>query len=155
MDDYLSKPVRPEDLDRVLERWAPAAAAPVAAEAPAAAAPSSHWDPRYLESLRALESPSDPGLVREIVADFLQSAPRQIASLRAAAGDGDGRSVEQLAHKLKGSCGLLGVTGLAALLQDLELASKGGACHGPAPALERIEREFQAVRPALEAAIAA
>ena len=108
MDDYLSKPLRPEALDAVLERWLGAAPQPTLCGA----------DLRRLAYPRLpRELPRDRGPARGAVRRL---HPPLLDQLDAAARDRDGDLVRRLAHKLKSSCDNVGATRMAALCRTLE-----------------------------------
>jgi CheY-like chemotaxis protein/HPt (histidine-containing phosphotransfer) domain-containing protein len=109
MDDYLSKPLRSEDLDPVLERWLPAAAAD--ADGPAVV------DGERVRSLLDL----GPGLVERIADAFVRATPPLLDELRAAVGGGDAEAAGRLAHKLRGSGETVGALRLAALARRVEV----------------------------------
>ena len=115
MDDYLAKPLRPEELDAVLERWLglPAPELPAAAEPSAAEA---LIDDARMRTFRV----EYPEIVDQLVDLFAVGAPPVIAELRAAIDSGDGDGVRRSAHKLKGSCQNIGATFMATLCRTLE-----------------------------------
>jgi two-component system, sensor histidine kinase and response regulator len=151
MDDYLSKPLRTEALDAVLERWT--GGAPAAAQAPAtaaAAAPAASPAEALLDEARvALFQRDYPEIVSQLVALFVDGTPPLLADLRLAAEGGDAEAVRRGAHKLKGSCQNIGATWLATLARDLEADPAGG------PDAAVLETAFVATRGALEAAVLA
>jgi CheY-like chemotaxis protein/HPt (histidine-containing phosphotransfer) domain-containing protein len=179
MDDYLSKPIAAEELDRVLRRWAPRKALgrastpqdastarapmqaattppsgrPVPARSAEALAPSSTSsaviDPLALEKLRALRLPGEPDLAREVIELFLVDAPVRIAALRGSIERGDLRGVMHGAHTLKGSASHLGAKLLSTLCAHLEEKARAGAPFNAAFATTSIEEEFGRVRAAL------
>jgi two-component system, sensor histidine kinase and response regulator len=108
MDDYLPKPLRPEQLDAVLERWLGAPAEPAPAEP--------MFDGSRIRSFRE----NYPDIVERLVALFADSTPPLLDQLGAAARDRDEDQVRKLAHKLKGSCDNVGATRMAALCRTLE-----------------------------------
>jgi PAS domain S-box-containing protein len=148
MDDYVSKPVTPEELERVLRRWVGAPAAP--AERAAAEPPSSGdlLDEVIVASLMSVDD--DGTLMDEVVATFLKIAPVRLAAIRKAA-KGNPAQLERTAHSFLGSCGNLGCRRMADLCGRLEVLGRSGSTEG-APALVRtLEEEYAAVRPHLEA----
>ena len=56
----------------------------------------------------------------KIIALFLGQIPDEFARLEAAIRSGDGVTVRQIAHKLKGSCRAIGVPRMAALCEVLD-----------------------------------
>jgi len=105
MDDYLSKPLRPEALDEVLARWlgfAPAVDALV--------------DDARMRMFR--DDYSD--IAGQLVDLFLTSTPPLLDDLRAAADADDHDELRRAAHKLKGSCQNIGATFMATLCRTIE-----------------------------------
>jgi PAS domain S-box-containing protein len=142
MDDYVSKPVKPEELEDVLDRWL--------------SQESQEGDPidRYvLDSLRELQGEGEPDLVAEIAGLFLEDAPTRMRDLRKTFGDGDARGVERAAHAIKGSAGNMGATNMANICQELEEAGASGDLSNAATLLDRLESEFERVRAVLEAEV--
>ena len=108
MDDYLAKPLRPEALDAVLERWLGAAP-----EEPPA-------EPIFDDSRIRTFRESYPDIVDRLVALFTDSTPGLLGELEAAAESSDEEQVRRLAHKLRSSCDNVGATRMAALCRALE-----------------------------------
>ncbi len=108
-------------------------------------------DARYIHGLRSLE----PALVREIVGEFLSAAPGRLAELRMASRVADASALRHIAHQLRGTSGMLGALGMTAVLEKLERMGSVGRLDESPRALERLEQEFDAVRPVLEAELAA
>jgi two-component system sensor histidine kinase/response regulator len=115
MDDHLAKPLRPEALDAVLERWLGIAPAADAA-APALAAVGALVDDARLRTFRA----DYPDIVDQLLDLFLTSTPPLLDELRAAAEADDGEALRRAAHTLKGSCQNIGATFMATLCRSIE-----------------------------------
>jgi PAS domain S-box-containing protein len=155
MDDYIAKPVKPAKLNAVLERWASAREGEpeAAGEFPEGvgnghAPPENPMDPVVLDSLREL---GGDDILAELAKLFLEDAEPRLAALGDAVKAGDARTVEQVAHVLKGSSGNMGarrMSGLAAELQDI--GASGDLSKAP-ESLRSLEAEFARVRPALAA----
>jgi signal transduction histidine kinase/DNA-binding response OmpR family regulator len=154
MDDYLSKPLRPEAVDAVLDRWLTAAAAP--AGAPARDAPRSGaaepLDSPTLDEDRFNDLHRDfpPEIVREVVEAFIDSTPPIIERIVLAAEGVDHLEIAQGAHRLKGGCLAVGAGVLNDLASELEVMGKAQA---PGEDLqdraERLEAAWLATRAAL------
>jgi PAS domain S-box-containing protein len=142
MDDYISKPVRSEALERVLDRWAPCESTPpqVAAEQPAPS--EAALDPAVLASLKSMADATDPGLFDQIVQSFLQDSHKGIAALRQAS-DGDGESLRKAAHAVKGMCATIGAETMRAICQELEALGAAGSVAGALPLIDTLTNEFQ------------
>ena len=125
MDDYLSKPLRPEALDAALERWL--GAPPAASTAADAAADDDPFDALVDEARMRVFRVDYPEIIDQLIELFVESTPPLLEELREAAERGDGEDVRRTAHKLKGSCQNIGAGFMAKLAHDLEQSSVGDA----------------------------
>ena len=156
MDDYIPKPVKLEELDSVLKRWVSQVSpkpgvSPAAPDGRAVDEIGAPLDPGVLAGLREL---GDPGLLPELAEMFLDDASSRVAVLREAVEGGDARSVERIAHTLKGSSGNMGAKRMAAICEELQNAGASGDLARAPEQFGRLEEEFGRVRPALEAEMA-
>lgn len=100
---------------------------------------------------RLLEScDDDEELAREVVADFLATAPPVLDRLAQAVADGDAVHARLEAHSLKGSAQTLGAEALAGAGLDMEEAAKHGDLSRAPALLSRMEGELRRLRPSLE-----
>ena len=115
MDDYISKPLRPDQLDAVLERWLGHTGAPVASAA-------SNGDRNGLIDAGRVQRFRDdyPEIADRLVALFADTTPPLLQQLTNAVHASDDEAVRRLAHKLKGSCQNVGAVRMAALCRELE-----------------------------------
>ena len=168
MDDYLSKPMAGDELDRLLRKWAPLPGAagprsrhadPTPEPAPSSRSPSPSRrptpitrapavDPAALEKLRAMRQ-GDSDLVLEVIALFLQETPDRLVSLRDGLSRGDLPLISRVAHTIRGSAGHLGAKALVALCARVEDKARQGVPFNNAFALSSIEEEIGRVRDAL------
>ena len=158
MDDYVAKPVKAEELDRVLRRWTSRAEGTTAPEgateggdAPNAAPP---LDPEMIETLRSLQEEGEPDLLAELAGMFFDDAALRLKELRDAIGEADAGRVRGAAHALKGSSGNMGATRMHEVCAELEGAGESGDLAAAPRLLERLEGELSLARPALEAEVA-
>jgi CheY-like chemotaxis protein len=162
MDDYVSKPVRPELLAAALEAAAlalgrgaqpePAAAIPavVAADADAARA----VDPRALAELLDTIG-GDEAFLGEVVDTFLLDAREQVTAMRGALATGDLVTMGRAAHTLKGNSLDVGATRLSAITLALEEQARAGDTTGAAERIEAADAALARVADDLLAARAA
>src|SRR5262249_29707935 len=130
MDDYVSKPVRVEELIAALERCA--AVLPDYEEDPPAARVEA--DPVDREVLARFQASlgDDGAIVLELIDLFLQDTPRLLAELGSALIHDDVATARRVAHTLKSSSASLGAQALAERCQDLELLAESGSLDGGA-----------------------
>jgi signal transduction histidine kinase/DNA-binding response OmpR family regulator len=102
MDDYLTKPLDPEQIAATLHKWLPSTAVPAApteaepAQAPCEAAPIDY--PSLLRRCMQKEE-----LAHRLVAKFVQQSRESAEEIRAAVNRGDAKGLTAAAHRLKGS----------------------------------------------------
>ncbi len=147
MDDFVTKPVRIEELEAMLERVQTDQAPSARSESP-----SEHpvVNPRALDRLRELRVPGQPDPLAEIIDLFLQQTPGLLQTIQKAFGEKDLGSVGNTAHTLKGSCANLGAEQMAACCRELESMVRQGTLSSDGTLLAQLEREFDTVRQILE-----
>jgi two-component system, sensor histidine kinase and response regulator len=154
MDDYVSKPVKPEDLDAVLERWISPeggeseATDPVPDGEVVSGEAEGPLDRAIVESLLELGGRE---MLSELVEMFCDDVSSGLSSLKEAAERGDASSVGRTAHTLKGGSGNMGARRLATVCAELEKVGASGDLASAPALIERLEAEFERARPALEA----
>jgi PAS domain S-box-containing protein len=146
MDDYLSKPIRREELAAAL---AGAETRVVSGEDSAPAGEADDPGPVDLSELEA--AVDDPTFVRELISTFLKDAPGLVGELRSSFERGDLEELRRAAHTLKSNGRTFGATRLAALSEELELSTKTGTLAGAVELVTRIENEYARVAGALGA----
>jgi two-component system, sensor histidine kinase and response regulator len=150
MDDYLAKPVLPEDLSGTLARWLLGTHRRSERDDGGAAPAGAAVDPTAIAGLLAGED-DQSSYLNEVIGVFLSDLAERMAALRAAAGAADGTALAANAHALKGGCGHFGARPMMALCGDIETRARTGALDGIGSAVEALEREAARVRDALEA----
>ncbi|QIN83985.1 PAS domain S-box protein [Rubrobacter tropicus] len=158
MDDHLSKPIRPEELDRVLKRWVARTPGPreVPGRAPDADADSGgSLDRTVLESLRLIQQEGGGEIVARLVGTFLNEAPSYLAALHATAERGEPQAFWQTAHALNGTCRSVGAGRMGSLCLQLERLGDSGDLTRAPDLLALLEREFERVRLLLDIELSA
>jgi signal transduction histidine kinase/DNA-binding response OmpR family regulator len=162
MDDYVSKPIRPETLVDALERSAPREGSAIGGDQltepaePAVPAkvdqPATALAPGALDRLAQTLGEDDPAFIADLIDTFLADAPALLASLRDGMERGDPAMVRRAAHTLKSNGATFGAVGFSELCRELEVASKDGAGNGTAELVGRVEAGYEPVRTELEEA---
>jgi CheY-like chemotaxis protein len=157
MDDYISKPVRVEELaeslgrSQVVGRGQRVAPSGDAAQelVPRVSSSTDAIDSAVLDSLRAVLHKD----VGEVTGVFLDSGAKLLDDLRQALAREDIKGVERAAHTLKSSSATFGAIRLSALCRELEVMSRQGELDGAADKVRRIELEFERAKAALQSAL--
>jgi CheY-like chemotaxis protein/HPt (histidine-containing phosphotransfer) domain-containing protein len=146
MDDYLTKPIRRDQLVAILARFA-GASVPAEAEAEKAG-------PAIDEAAVLAYVGGDRELLGELLGIFLEDSPGQLQALREAVAGGDAAALMRAAHTLSGNLRVLGAPTAVALVGQLEALGRDGHLESAAALLARFESELERVRGATVEAIA-
>jgi len=140
MDDYISKPVRPEELATVLARWLPGQAVTEGDEShgrdaidgarPESIEVKGTLDAEALANIADPARGGDPEFLSELITIFQGETPLLIETLREAAAQGDGAALSRVGHQLKSSSSYLGATRVRMFCEQLEALGKAGLNHG-------------------------
>jgi HPt (histidine-containing phosphotransfer) domain-containing protein len=167
MDDYLSKPIRLEELAAALSRCRPHLAPPPPAprresgvgaqasspepEPPGQPLAAVVLQPAALERLMATIGDDDPDVLVALIDTFLRDVPRLIDGARRGLQHGQADEVRRAAHTLKSNGATFGAMSFSELSRELESLARSGALEGAADLIARLEAEYEPVRIALDA----
>ncbi len=151
MDDYLTKPVRVQDLGKMLAHWyqlsattQPRTSLPPA-ELSQPLSPEPDEVPVDVELLLEVGGGNGPG-VQELVEFYLLKATAGIEKLKQSLTVSDFQSIERAAHSLKGASATCGMRAVVPPLRDLEELSRAGQRDEIAQMLCNIEQEFDRIK---------
>ena len=144
MHDYLSKPVRLDELKAVLSK------ARVEPSAGAGAETGTAVDDRVLSMMLEQLGDHDGELQAELIHQYLVEAASHMALLRDLLPTGDYAVAKSVSHTWRSTSALLGATRLAALLRALEVGVTDESIDCPA-LIAQVEREHGLVKQALMA----
>ena len=151
MDDYITKPVTGEILDRVLTRWLPSRPAPAErarVDASDRGGSAEAGVEAVLARLRALGE-GDPGFVAKFVRLFVEDTAAQLVTLEAAVAQEDCDGARRIAHGLKGACSNFGAARMAELCAQLEAQAREGSIAGADGEVRLLVEEYQVLRSGL------
>ena len=144
MDDYVAKPIRPNELAEALSRARPLRDTRTASEDGDGAS----LDESAIESLRDLDG---EGFLAELIDTFLSDAPALVAALRTTHEQGDTEGLRRTAHTLKSNGQTFGAGRFSELCRELELRARNDELDGAAELVDRIRREYAALERSLVA----
>src|SRR5260370_161291 len=149
MDDYLAKPIEPDELAQVLAKWIgrPAPIGKYSAEMRPA---PPDCDQVFDRSGLLKRLAGNRGLAERVVREFLADTPSQLRILRKLLEDGDAESARRQAHKLKGAAANLSAGALREAAFHAEQAAMAGQLNNVADLLATMEGEFGRVKCGLQ-----
>jgi CheY-like chemotaxis protein len=153
MDDYLSKPVRPEDVRAIVERWGPivSSTSPAATVSedkalPVPAAPRIVDDaPVDLERFKELTDGSEAGM-KELADMYLEQTTGQLQQLRVAVESKQHGDIRRIAHSCAGASATCGMIRLVPHLRELERQGHEGRLTNAMELCAEAESEFDRIR---------
>ena len=141
MDDYLTKPVKPEELSAALNRLfddGRAVTLPTAAPVRSEPVPEAGFD--LTAALTYVGG--DRELLDELLGIFAEDAPVRMEAIRRAIAGGDIPELTREAHTLKGALKVIGATTAAGLAQGLEALGRAGDASGADKLEAALEQEM-------------
>jgi two-component system, sensor histidine kinase and response regulator len=153
MDDYLSKPVRPELLDKALTQWigagrlSPEAVNFSTAELPQPVSPiESRFDADDLiERLMG-----NKALAKRVAETFVNNMPHELLALSTAIRNSDSEAIVIAAHSIKGAAANAAGTTVSDLAAKLESLGRAGDIASAAEVLSVLEAKFRSVKPMID-----
>jgi CheY-like chemotaxis protein len=137
MDDYITKPVRLDELVGALTRVQPRARD----GASAGAAPA--IDRTAFENLKQAMGAE---FIGELIDTFLEDTPKLLADMRRAWAERNADTFRRAAHSLKSNSANFGAATLSALSKELEMMGKAGELEGAEQEMARVEKEYERVK---------
>ena len=155
MDDYVTKPIRPAELQRAL-----AAAAARNRRSSDVRATNASGDPTVLDDhafdeLREFLGAEAGEVIEGMLDSFRSRSPEMILAMRTAVDREDADVLRRTAHTLKGLGATIGARRVAAVCEDLESIGRSAAWPNAPALLGRLQQEIVAVDRALAASAAA
>jgi HPt (histidine-containing phosphotransfer) domain-containing protein len=135
MDDYVSKPIKADDLFAAIQRQF----------THPSALPPSRLEPCVDLAPMVSQVEGDMTLLEELVEMFLQSYPQQVADLWQSIQAGDAQHVVRMAHSLKGAIGICEAKTAYTLAQQLETLGQRGELDTAAAVLGQLESELEQI----------
>ena len=147
MDDYLSKPIQPDKLAAVIERWMRRGAGREVeagvGEAESAASVVATGPVVFDENALLVLLDGDRETAGEILAEYVADVPRQLGALRVALAGDDAEAARRHAHSLKGASASVGAEALRAAAYGVERSAATGDLDAARGLADRAEEEFQ------------
>ena len=166
MDDYISKPIRIEELSQALSKCQPQEgirdwALGIREEGktqqtkqstvvPEPSLLTTGIDAKVLQSFREMINENTDAIVAEMIDCYLEDAPKLVNRIAIAIAQGDAKQLRLAAHTLKSSSLTLGATTLSNLCKELEATSCTGHTEGGVGKVPQLKAEYEKVKVALQ-----
>jgi CheY-like chemotaxis protein len=138
MDDYITKPVKPEALSVALDRFLGGTIAETTDTEPAAA----NTSPVDMERLRAALG-EDQVSVSKVLTLYLNDMSKGLDRMEMALKASDYAEIESIAHSCAGTSAICGMTAVVGPLRELEVAAREGNSINAARAVAQAKQEFE------------
>jgi two-component system sensor histidine kinase/response regulator len=151
MDGYVSKPVRFETLHREIQAIVSTSLAPLPVNPPEIPLLVRTMSSRILDVeglLRGING--DIGFLKVLAGIFREQCPSQLSEMHKALKTGDTAQLAEVAHKIKGSVGVLWAAPALEAATRLESAAHDGDMEGAREAVIALEEEMQLLKVELE-----
>jgi two-component system sensor histidine kinase/response regulator len=148
MDGYLTKPIRPQELDEMLEQYVAMDREELPAVEPVPEAEVAEDTVCAQELLDRVDG--DRSFIAELLELLQQDYPMRIGAGREALAHADAMGLQHAAHALKGALTNLAATKASGIAAELEAMGKSGDLTQAANKMTELETEMTAVLEALE-----
>jgi PAS domain S-box-containing protein len=149
MNDYVPKPLSPQNLAETLEKWLPKKTL-LAKESKQTETPTVPEPVVWNKEEMLARMMNDNALFHRISRRFLEDIPKQIQTLVGYVEAGDVSGVERQAHTIKGASAQIGGPCLSAVAANMEQAARDGNLQRAAAFLPELHAEFQRLKQAME-----
>jgi HPt (histidine-containing phosphotransfer) domain-containing protein len=155
MDDYVSKPIKVENLFQVIEKWThDSVQAKEERSFPNPFKETAERNREVFDFDKAMETVAgNRDLFKEISAMFLDGLPGHIGQIGEGVRNSDATLLEHAAHSLKGSVGNFGAERAFKAAYRLEVMGREGSLAEAALAFAELERELTMLEDAMKQAL--
>lgn len=153
MNDYIAKPITPQTVAQVLEKWLPGTEPERKDGSSESAAEEDGPDslvPTFDRTELLDRLMGDEELARKVIDGFLKDIPRQIGALRDFLSRGEtGRAGDQ-AHQIKGAAAGISAVALSHIARDMESAGREGNRNRLTGLMDELEQAFETLQEELK-----
>ncbi|GAB4542728.1 MAG: hypothetical protein Tsb0014_35780 [Pleurocapsa sp.] len=156
MKDFLTKPIKPENLQQVLNKAIlclqdlPQPETSEILPPPEPQNEPSVLDSQVLDSLRKLGGAKAQIVLTQIIEQYLEDSPERLKNVQQAIRDGNADALRQAAHSLRSSSANLGAIAFSHLCKELESIALSGTTQGAEADIEQLKTEYNRVTMALK-----
>jgi len=149
MDDYLAKPVNPDDVMDTVLRWFRGELGEAIQEKPEPTEEEAEAEP-VIDEVQAIRTTGgNIRILNRVTGVFMSNVPGEIEQLKAVLGDGDADETRRLAHSIKGAAAAIGGNRVRDTALKMEMAAKEGDLEQVQALFEDFDAEFVRLTDAL------
>ena len=154
MNDYVAKPISPQALAEVLDKWLPKEnddrrAVIIKTDNSHSSSITHHSSLIFDRADLMARLMNDEYLVRIVVESFLEDIPLQIAAMKGYLETGDVTGAERQAHTIKGASANVGGERLREVAFEMEKAARAGDLHAAGRHIPEREAQFNLLNQAM------
>jgi PAS domain S-box-containing protein len=144
MDDFISKPVAPEKLAEILQKWLDGATnlTPPVFSPPKPPTTAGATNLPEIAKIMLERLNGDRTLAGRIIKIFLDDTPVKLTAIRKALNAEQAEAARQLAHALSGSSAILGAQAMQLMMRELEQHCQDGKIHEALASLAKGEEQY-------------
>jgi CheY-like chemotaxis protein len=150
MDDYITKPIRIADIQRIIEQWGQAAKAARPEQASVRSDAEMKIEKDMFERIRQLGLESDPAFVLELIESYTPLFANHSKNVEIAFENRDMKKLRYAAHSLKGASLNIGANSLGEICKTIEDLAESGSFDALGPSLKALKTELKTAAAALE-----
>ena len=152
MDDYVAKPCKLVDLQRVILKWTgkqPPSGTPAIPKSDVKPIDPDVIDQARICELRSLGGRGESNVLTTILQKYLNDGPGQLADIRSAFAVGEWLKLRDINHKLNGTSANVGAKRVSKLCSTLSENVRNGSLEAAAQTIDRLCLEFEETREVL------
>ena len=142
MDDYISKPVRPEAVAEALHRWLDEESQELGEVSQASMEGKAVLNPQMLDYLGGEDEESEQ-FIAEMLKEFIERVESGIHTLEAIIESGTSAELQEEGHALKGICSNVGAERVGEVCRLLESLGASGSLQGAEELMALLAVEFR------------
>ena len=151
MDDYISKPIRVEELVQSLKKCKHCCnKLDLASQLEEAPGLEAVLDTAVLQAFRSTMGANSSLFLAQLIEVYLEESPILLNAIAKAITQDDAAAIQQAAHTLKSSSAALGAISFSQLCQELETMGSSGMATGTRELFVKLESDYERVKTALQ-----
>jgi CheY-like chemotaxis protein len=147
MNDYVSKPIEPQELIEAIERQLSGSEESARPEVAVKTALSEKSEEEVFDRAALLDRVGgNEELLKKVIGVFMGDIPEQLEQLKQAVNDNDAALVKERAHRIKGSSANIGAQAMRELALEIEAAGRDCRLENALPLVGKLDQALERLR---------